>query len=1023
MLEAGEALKNLRELTKELNKLKEAYGSATNSDGLKQKGKHFKEQSNAINQYTKELKNKLGGVTNFIGGKLKTALISFLSFDNMIKMSKYASDYMETLNLFEVSLGKVEDEYGNIDKASSQYYMRALKFQNTLEEKLGVNKKQTMEYQALFNQMSKSMGIADEYAYMLSENFTKLGLDLSSLFNIDEESAMSKLRAGLAGQTKPLRDLGLDITQQSLAPIAQELGLEKSIKQLNQAEKMCLRYIAVLRQTQAAQGDMAKTVESQANQMRIFNNQLYMLKANVGAFFSGLLTNILPYINGIMMALNALIKTLAGIFGIQMKAVNGVSKVSAGIADNLGTANDNAKKLKAQLMGFDEIHNITLNDDSGSGSGVAGGGIDQRILDAMKEYDNLMAEVDMKATRIRDKIMEWLGFTKEINPETGEITWKLKDGYTNLEKIRDVLVVGGIIFGLNKVLSIIISIVNSPIVKVLKAIVRYAIKLKELGGLAKVGKHAKTASTALSGLSISATTLIGILLIFILIIAEVLIVLKNFDKIKEWFSGLSDVQKILVTLFVWINPVTSLIALLVGIIKGLQYLFEHGWDATVEKVKEIFGGIGSTIQGAFEEITGGIRTFFTEKIPEAWENFLTWLGEKWENFKGWLKDLPKNIGYILGFILGKIAKFFIKDVPQKIKEFGEWIDDKKNKFFKKLEEIGENIGKFFTETLPRKWEEFKKWAKELPGKIKSKIEEIGKNIEEFFTKTLPEKWDEFIKWVEGLPEKAKAKFEEIGKNIVQGLIDGFMGMKETVQSKINEFKDGFVNGFKNAFGIHSPSKLMEDEIGKNLIEGLKNGLLNNPISSTISTVVGNIKTAFSNSISTFQTIGSNIIGGVKSGMESAKSKLSSAVSSISSSVSTGFKNFFHIKSPSRLMRDEIGKFIPLGIAEGIDNEAKSIYDTIADIKDGVLNKARSVGFDISSFVDYGDITGSISAQTEVGVNTGFMREFATQVVSALRQNPIEVNIEAKTEEGVIVKKASEGFTEYFIQNGELPFPT
>ena len=62
-----------------------------------------------------------------------------------------------------------------------------------------------MEYQALFNQMSKSMGIADEQAYLLSENFTKLGLDISSLYNISETDAMQKLRAGLAGlpQTGP----------------------------------------------------------------------------------------------------------------------------------------------------------------------------------------------------------------------------------------------------------------------------------------------------------------------------------------------------------------------------------------------------------------------------------------------------------------------------------------------------------------------------------------------------------------------------------------------------------------------------------------------------------------------------------------------------------------------------------------------------------------------------------------------------------------------------------------------------
>ena len=955
MLEAGGALKELQKLTKELDKLKKAYSSASDSDGIQKKGKHFKEQSSEISKFTKELKKKIGGTTDYISGKLKTTLTSFFSFDNMIKMSQYASDYSETLNLFEVSLGKVEDEYGNLDKASSEYYMKAIKFQNTLEEKLGVNKKETMEYQALFNQMSKSMGIADKYAYMLSENFTKLGLDISSLFNIDEASAMNKLRAGLAGQTKPLRDLGLDITQQSLTPIAKELGLEKSIKQLNQAEKMCLRYIAVLRQTQSAQGDMAKTVESQANQMRIFNNQLYMLKTNVGAFFSGILTNILPYINGIMMALNALIKTLASMFGVQMKAVNGISSVSAGVADDLGNANDKAKKLKAQLMGFDEIHNITLKDDSDDDTGALGS-VDQRILDAMKEYDNLMTDVDMKATRIRDKIMDWLGFTKEINPETGEITWKLREGYTNIEKIGTIISTLGILVGLNKILKVIGAIVNSPLWKLIESIFKVIKNIMQVlidsGALSTIAGIISVISGAFLWLS-------GI-----------------FDIVIDKGTPLIQFLKVLAGTLLVVGGLLLLgVALVPTLIVGAVMLVIAGLVALVKH---------------WEEVKTWCEEFFTKTIPEAWENFWNWLGEKWEDFTKWIESLPEKIGYWLGYILGKIVNFFVKDIPNAWKDFWDWIDNK--------------------------WQEFKDWMDEVPEKIKKKIGEIGESIEKFFTETIPQKWEEFKKWLDELPDKLL----EIGKNIIQGLIDGINSKHKEISKAISDFCAGFVQGFKDALGIHSPSTVMQ-EIGAYLIEGLKNGLLNNPVTNTVSTVINNIKSGFNNSLSTFKSIGSNIVGGIKSGIQSAKNGLTSTVNSIGSTISNGLKNFFGIHSPSRLMRNEIGKFIPLGIAEGIDDETKSIYESISDIKDGILNEAQ-MRFDISSFVNYEDITGSISAQTETNINTGFIREFAIQMVQALRQNPLEVNIEAKTEEGVIVKKASEGFTEYYTQNGELPFP-
>lgn len=363
-------------------------------------------------------------------------------------MTEESVNFVETQNLFNVSMGKGLT-------GLNQYYEKAVKFQNELEEKLGVNIEESMNYQALFNSMSKSMGISAKYAYILSENFTKLGYDLSSLYNIDPENAMQKLRAGLAGQTKPLRDLGLDITQQSLQPIADELGIETSIKNMSQAEKMILRYIAVLKQAQIAQGDFANTMETPANQLRIFNAQITAFKRNMGNLWQGLLGGVLPYINGIMMVINELLKMVAKLFGF--KVSDQTTNISASIgaddlADDLGTATGKAKELKNQLMGFDEINNISLPSSSGSGSsGASVGGIDQRLLDAMSEYDNLMDSVSGKATKIRDKIMEWLGFTKEINPLTGEISWELNEGLTNFEKILDVVKTIGVSIGTWKI--------------------------------------------------------------------------------------------------------------------------------------------------------------------------------------------------------------------------------------------------------------------------------------------------------------------------------------------------------------------------------------------------------------------------------------------------------------------------------------------------------------------------------------------------------------------------------------------
>lgn len=414
-LEYQGVITGINQIQNAIKDLKSQLDKIGKNTGIPKLNNQIKQSSG----FSKTLKGIAGIGTAVVTGRKMIKTLQGMT-DESVK-------FVETANLFSVSMGKGL-------QGLNQYYERAVKFQNELEEKLGVNIEESMNYQALFNSMSKSMGISAKYAYILSENFTKLGYDLSSLYNIDPENAMQKLRAGLAGQTKPLRDLGLDITQQSLQPIADSLGIERSVKNMSQAEKMVLRYIAVLKQAQIAQGDFANTMESPANQLRIFNAQVVAFKRNMGNLWQGLLGGVLPYVNAIMMVINELLKMIAKLFGFKVsdQKVNLSANIGADdLASDLGTASGKAKELKNQLMGFDEINNITLPSSSGGGSGgISGGGIDQRLLDAMKEYDNLMGKVKNKATDIRDKIMKWLGFTKKINPLTGEISWE----YTGMSK-------------------------------------------------------------------------------------------------------------------------------------------------------------------------------------------------------------------------------------------------------------------------------------------------------------------------------------------------------------------------------------------------------------------------------------------------------------------------------------------------------------------------------------------------------------------------------------------------------------
>lgn len=384
---------------------------------------NVKQFANATDDTTKKV-NKLGGA-------LKGAF-SFVAVKRLgLKIMQFlgdSTDRAEELNLFNVIFKNVEK---NGTKAFSEVGKEAVRFQNRLNEAFGTNLTETLRYQGLFQAMATNQGINDKDAMLMSENMTKLTYDLASLYNTSEQATAEALRAGVyAGQTKPLRKYGIDVTQTSFKPLMAELGIEKSVNELSQGEKQILRYISALRQARSAMGDFADTIESPANQLKIFKQQLVETKTALGNLFMGLYANILPYANAILMVIKEIAKAIASLLGIKVRDYNTglatTEDIYEGISDGAGKATKATKELKRQILGFDQINNITSPSKSGSGSGSGGinTGIDKRLLAALSGYDNLMESVQSKASKIRDSIMEWLGFTKLVDEETQEVSFK-----------------------------------------------------------------------------------------------------------------------------------------------------------------------------------------------------------------------------------------------------------------------------------------------------------------------------------------------------------------------------------------------------------------------------------------------------------------------------------------------------------------------------------------------------------------------------------------------------------------------
>ena len=426
------------ELIAAAEELEKSMNSAMKSiRNLKGTVKETKDEVTGFKKAAKDISNAfdlskgldIRGITNQIKRLGRSLYTDFLS---------KAVDTSEELNLFNVVFDNIEKDG---KETFSELGKEALQFQNKLNEAFGTNRKETMRYQGLFQAMGESAGLSEDISALMSENMTKLAYDLASLYNTTETKAAESLRAGVyAGQTKPLRNYGIDVTQTSFKPIMEELGLEKSVNELTQAEKEVLRYISTLRQAENAMGDFANTIESPANQLKVLKQQFYEMQAAIGNLFVGAFARILPYVNAVIMVIKEVAKAIASLFGIKMKDYNtGIASYTedlddyseglGGIADSAGSAGEAIKALKRQTLGFDQINNLTsptptAKGGSGGGGGAGGGiidGIDSKLLDALKGYENGMEKVKMKATELRDKIMSILGFTKHINEETGEV--------------------------------------------------------------------------------------------------------------------------------------------------------------------------------------------------------------------------------------------------------------------------------------------------------------------------------------------------------------------------------------------------------------------------------------------------------------------------------------------------------------------------------------------------------------------------------------------------------------------------
>lgn len=323
--------------------------------------------------------------------------ITFRKIGHFIAQAVMESNkYQEDLNLFTVALG--------------QYAAEAQNYAEKVSDVMGIDPAQWLRNQGVFNTLLTGFGDTAERAQLMSQNLTQLGYDISSFFNISIEDAMQKLQSGISGELEPLRRLGYDLSQARLEQTALNLGIKESVANMTQAEKAELRYYAIMTQVTTAQGDMARTLEAPANQLRILQAQLTQAARAIGNIFIPALNAILPYAIAVVQVIREIANALANLAGFKLTEVDysGVNSAAVGagsLADNLDDAAGAAKKLKQYTAGFDELNVFAPNTGSGSGAGAGGaGGFDFDL----PTYDFLGDAVQTRIGEIKKMIEDTL---------------------------------------------------------------------------------------------------------------------------------------------------------------------------------------------------------------------------------------------------------------------------------------------------------------------------------------------------------------------------------------------------------------------------------------------------------------------------------------------------------------------------------------------------------------------------------------------------------------------------------------
>lgn len=314
----------------------------------------------------KSMKSQIGGLTSAVG-KLGAAIGLAFGVKALVDFGKSAidlgSDLQEVQNVVDVV-------FGNMNKEINDFSKNAL-------EKFGLSEYAAKQYSSTLGAMLKSFGFITSDAKEMSLVLTGLAGDMASFYNLDSSDAFAKLRAGISGETEPLKQLGINLSVANLEQFAFANGITKTYDSMSELEKVILRYNFILDATKQAQGDFVRTSASWANQNRILSETFNDFKRNIGQALINIFTPFLKVLNQIVSKMAQLSQRFVAFSEMLVGKSTSGGGGSPGIAEQYGDIAENtelaasgvndftdsvkkaSKEAKKSLSPLDNLNNLT----------------------------------------------------------------------------------------------------------------------------------------------------------------------------------------------------------------------------------------------------------------------------------------------------------------------------------------------------------------------------------------------------------------------------------------------------------------------------------------------------------------------------------------------------------------------------------------------------------------------------------------------------------------------------------------